>query len=71
MRKNIVNAVCIAYYVTVQDIAFFCAANLYSPNTDSLFGVVSLIIAILLMIVGTFMIIWQFWIVNNTYEQDK
>lgn len=68
MSKNIKNTVCIAFYVTTQDIAFYCANVFFNFNVSSTFSIVFFGIAILLSAGTLALLIWQFWIVNYRYE---
>jgi len=65
--KNIANAVCIAFYVTIQDIAFFCAANFFDFSLNSTMNIVFFAVAIILAILVLILIIWQFSIANYKY----
>jgi ATP/ADP translocase len=71
LTRNIKNAVCIAFYVTVQDLAFFCAANFFSPNFGSALGIVFLVIAVILAILGGMMLVWLTKVVNYEYQEHS
>jgi len=50
--------------VTVQDIAFFCAANFYNPATSSASGIVFLVAAIVLANGVFLLMVWMARVVN-------
>ena len=57
--KNIKNTIFIALHITVQDLAFFCAANYYNPVTTSTSGIVYLMLSILITIFVFLALVWM------------
>lgn len=69
LQKNMSNALCLAFYLTIQDIAFYCAVNFYNIDFSNMIGIIFFAIAILLSIVTIIFLMWQFSIVNYKYEK--
>ena len=71
VAKNIKNAMSIAFYVTLQDIAFFCAVNFYAPTTGTALGVVYLIVSVILGVGVFLMVVWMSRAINFPYRISK
>jgi hypothetical protein len=67
MSKNIINGLAIAFYVTIQDISFYCANNFYNYSFSNFMDIAFFATAVLLAILAIFFIIWQFSIINYKY----
>lgn len=71
MSKNIGNALAIAFNITIQDIAFFCAAIFYSFSLSGMMNIIFFAVAVLLSIGVLAMLIWQFAVINYLYDKNK
>lgn len=72
--KNIKNTLCIAFYITVQDLAFFCAANFYNPQLSTGIGIAFFSAAIIFSLLAFVLLLWQSKAINYKYElsnEDK
>ena len=64
------NCLSLSLYITIQDIAFFCANIFISPSFSSVLHIILFIVAIILSISLLILIPWQFSIINYGYETD-
>lgn len=71
LQKNIKNTLCIAFYLTVQDLAFFCAANFYSPSFQTGLSIAFFCTAIIIAILAFVLLIWQTRAINYLYKSHK
>lgn len=71
MSKNIVNAISLAFYLTVQDMAFFCANIFMSLQLATMLDMVFFAAALLLSLLILAVVVWQCSKINYKYEQCK
>lgn len=67
ISKNMGNCLSLSLYITVQDIAFFCANIFISPSFSHSLHIILFVVAILLSISLLILIPWQFSIINHSY----
>jgi hypothetical protein len=65
MSKNIVNAVSLAYYITIQDTAFFCANIFIAHQFSSVLDIIFFVVAIILVLLALILLVWQFSVINH------
>ena len=67
ISKNLGNCLSLSLYITIQDIAFFCANIFFSPSFSSTLHTILFVVAIILSISLLILIPWQFNIINYGY----
>jgi hypothetical protein len=70
MSKNMTNAISLAFYITIQDISFFCVNIFMAMQLNTALDYIFLATAIVLVFVTIALLLWQFSIINHKSEED-
>jgi hypothetical protein len=71
MNKNISNALCIAFYISVQDMSFFSGTIFNNITFSSTMSIIYFGVAILFSIITIIMFLWMFHVINYDFKADK